>query len=73
VGAGGELEDEDLGAFADVYGVGEDGAALVRPDGFVAWRAAGAGAAVDGELAQALHAVLRGTGAPAPAPAQASA
>ncbi len=29
------------GKFGTLYGTGSDGAALVRPDGFVAWRAAG--------------------------------
>jgi aromatic ring hydroxylase-like protein/FAD binding domain-containing protein len=28
------------GAFADAYGLGRDGAVLVRPDGFVAWDSA---------------------------------
>jgi 2-polyprenyl-6-methoxyphenol hydroxylase-like FAD-dependent oxidoreductase len=31
------------GRFPDLYGVGSAGAVLVRPDGFVAWRAPGAG------------------------------
>jgi 2-polyprenyl-6-methoxyphenol hydroxylase-like FAD-dependent oxidoreductase len=30
----------DLGSFTEVYGLGEDGAVLVRPDGHVAWRSA---------------------------------
>ncbi|MGF6780364.1 FAD-dependent monooxygenase [Paraburkholderia sp. GAS334] len=30
------------GSFADLYGIGEDGAVLVRPDGHVAWRSRGA-------------------------------
>jgi 2-polyprenyl-6-methoxyphenol hydroxylase-like FAD-dependent oxidoreductase len=41
---------EPSGTFADVYGVGDKGAVLVRPDGFVAWRARGA----DGDLGAAL-------------------
>jgi hypothetical protein len=28
----------DLGGFTDAYGIGTDGAVLVRPDGHVAWR-----------------------------------
>ncbi len=42
--------------FADVYAVGSEGAVLVRPDGFVAWRARAAGPAVDleGALARAV-------------------
>jgi hypothetical protein len=30
----------DLGGFTEAYGLGEDGAVLVRPDGHVAWRRA---------------------------------
>src|SRR5262249_13860025 len=30
----------DLGAFSEAYGLAEDGAVLVRPDGHVAWRGA---------------------------------
>ncbi|MFE0021555.1 FAD-dependent monooxygenase [Amycolatopsis sp. NPDC059021] len=37
----GELKPVDR-SWPKVYGVGEDGAVLVRPDGFVAWRAHGA-------------------------------
>jgi hypothetical protein len=37
VGANGELGDPD-GDWHDVYGVDSDGAILVRPDGYVAWR-----------------------------------
>jgi 2-polyprenyl-6-methoxyphenol hydroxylase-like FAD-dependent oxidoreductase len=44
--------------FAELYGVGSAGALLVRPDGFVAWRAAGASedtaAELRGVLARAL-------------------
>jgi 2-polyprenyl-6-methoxyphenol hydroxylase-like FAD-dependent oxidoreductase len=36
---GADLVDED-GALARAYGIGPPGASLVRPDGFVAWRAA---------------------------------
>ncbi len=31
---------DDLGRFEALYGTGTAGAALIRPDGFVAWRAA---------------------------------
>jgi hypothetical protein len=31
------------GGWRDVYGIGHDGAVLVRPDGVVAWRSSGAG------------------------------
>jgi len=30
----------DLGNFTAAYGLGEDGAVLVRPDGHIAWRSA---------------------------------
>ena len=38
VGPAGDLTDPD-GRFAHVYGISPSGAVLVRPDGFVAWRA----------------------------------
>jgi 2-polyprenyl-6-methoxyphenol hydroxylase-like FAD-dependent oxidoreductase len=47
----------DLGGFADAYGIGADGAVLVRPDGHVAWRSRGAPARA-GELTAALTQVL---------------
>lgn len=37
VGDGADLTDVS-GRFPDVYGTGADGAALLRPDGFIAWR-----------------------------------
>jgi hypothetical protein len=39
IGADGEFADPD-GDWQTLYGVGPDGAVLVRPDGHVAWRAA---------------------------------
>ena len=33
----GDLEDTE-GRFSAAYGVGSDGAVLIRPDGFIAWR-----------------------------------
>ena len=42
----------------DTYGTGADGAVLVRPDGFVAWRTTSAPADGDGSLAKALAAAL---------------
>jgi putative polyketide hydroxylase len=48
--------DDMDGQFAARYGVGDSGAVLVRPDGFIAWRSPGAGA--PGELERALRAVL---------------
>jgi len=53
---GGELRDPG-GAFAPAYGISPAGAVLVRPDGFVAWRAhdaTGASEAVIGDVLDAL-------------------
>ena len=57
VGRGGDLGDED-GTWAQLYGIGPDGAVLVRPDGQVAWRSAGSGAEPQAELIRVLRAVL---------------
>jgi 2-polyprenyl-6-methoxyphenol hydroxylase-like FAD-dependent oxidoreductase len=45
-------------AWAARYGVGQDGAVLVRPDGYVAWRRADACADMPGELHRAIDTVL---------------
>jgi 2-polyprenyl-6-methoxyphenol hydroxylase-like FAD-dependent oxidoreductase len=48
----GDLHDV-AGRFSTVYGVGPDGAVLIRPDGFIAWRqmtAAGSATALDDAL-----------------------
>ncbi|MGW0707303.1 FAD-dependent monooxygenase [Streptomyces sp. NPDC002643] len=57
VGPGTGLLDTD-GAFAAAYGIGGDGAALVRPDRFVAWRSAGACPDPAAEIERALRHVL---------------
>jgi putative polyketide hydroxylase len=57
VGRGGDLGDED-GTWAQLYGIGPDGAVLVRPDGHVAWRSAAASAEPRAELIRVLGAVL---------------
>ncbi len=44
--------------FEDAYGVGAEGAVLVRPDGFIAWRAREARQGGERELAAALAQVL---------------
>jgi hypothetical protein len=50
-------------AWAARYGVGPDGAVVVRPDGYVAWRSAEACDDMPGELRRAMDAVLcRGPG-----------
>jgi len=41
IGSDGDLGDSD-GRFGESYGIGAEGAVLVRPDGFIAWRAPGA-------------------------------
>jgi hypothetical protein len=45
---------DDMGSVAAAYGIGAEGASLVRPDGFVAWRARTADGDVDAALARAL-------------------
>lgn len=57
VGGPGELGDPD-GAFSDAYGITAAGAVLVRPDGFVAWRAGDAEGASVQALTDALHTAL---------------
>ncbi|WP_405773827.1 FAD-dependent monooxygenase [Streptomyces sp. NBC_01538] len=56
VGSGG-LTDPD-NALAERYGIGADGAVLVRSDGFVAWRAQGAAAKPEEELTAAVLRLL---------------
>jgi 2-polyprenyl-6-methoxyphenol hydroxylase-like FAD-dependent oxidoreductase len=56
VGRGGLRDPE--GRFAAAFGLSASGAALVRPDGFVAWRAKSLAADPRGALAGALDAVL---------------
>ena len=57
VGATEELRDvED--SFQHVYGIGETGAVLVRPDGFVAWRTVHAGTQPEQVLEEALRSIL---------------
>lgn len=55
IGGPGGLVDP-AGEWRAKYGIGPDGAVLVRPDRFVAWRSPGAGTDVD--LARALRTVL---------------
>jgi putative polyketide hydroxylase len=49
------------GRWAEAYGVTDDGAILVRPDGFVAWRSAEAAGNPRRELSAALSLLLAGT------------
>ncbi|HET9141750.1 FAD-dependent monooxygenase [Actinophytocola sp.] len=57
---GGELADP-TGRFEAAHGITANGAVLVRPDGFVAWRCADAVEAADVELATALGALFART------------
>lgn len=57
VGPGGPLIDK-AGAWPGLYGVGADGAVLVRPDGHVAWRAQTASASPANALAVAFRRIL---------------
>jgi putative polyketide hydroxylase len=57
-GAEHELAPEADADFTAAYGIAGDGAVLVRPDGFVAWRSADAARDPEAELTRALEAVL---------------
>ncbi|MFI6930348.1 FAD-dependent monooxygenase [Streptomyces sp. NPDC050287] len=57
VASDGDVQDPS-GAWETAYGIGPEGAVLVRPDGFVAWRSPGAAAAAEAELRDALRTVL---------------
>lgn len=57
VGSHGDLIDH-AGSWRDLYGVGSDGAVLVRPDGYVAWRAQHAPVDTDSALRAALDRIL---------------
>ena len=50
---------DPLGAIADAYGIGTVGAALIRPDGFVGWRAQAAGQADGDDANRTITDVLR--------------
>jgi 2-polyprenyl-6-methoxyphenol hydroxylase-like FAD-dependent oxidoreductase len=54
---GGELEDPG-DEFPDGYGISPGGAVLVRPDGFVGWRAAGAAGASEERMRDVLTTLL---------------
>ncbi len=55
-GAHGDLGDPE-GRWPHAYGVGDGGAVLVRPDGFVAWRAPSAEIDIEGRLVQVLDGI----------------
>jgi FAD binding domain len=54
---GGDLRDPG-GAFTAAYGLSDSGAALIRPDGFVAWRAKTGGDDPQGALVRAFNTIL---------------
>jgi putative polyketide hydroxylase len=58
VGETGDLQ-APPGRFEALYGVEPDGAVLVRPDGFVGWRAQRAGDGPGDDLAGALGTILK--------------
>ncbi|HZX42965.1 MAG TPA: hypothetical protein VFE93_14085, partial [Myxococcaceae bacterium] len=63
-GGGTGLADSE-GCFPGAYGISPSGAVLVRPDGFVGWRAPEAAGAPEETLRQALQTLLsRGDGRP---------
>jgi putative polyketide hydroxylase len=57
-GAEYDLVPDDGSDWAQLHGTDSDGAVLVRPDGFVAWRAQTSGANPERALADVLDAVL---------------
>ncbi|MFF0622824.1 FAD-dependent oxidoreductase [Streptomyces sp. NPDC004296] len=58
-GADADLVPEDGADWAEVHGATPEGAVLVRPDGFVAWRAEGRVADPEGALREVLGGLLR--------------
>jgi putative polyketide hydroxylase len=50
---GHDLQDGDK-CFESAFGISSEGATLIRPDGFVAWRSVGAAAQPEAELLSAL-------------------
>jgi 2-polyprenyl-6-methoxyphenol hydroxylase-like FAD-dependent oxidoreductase len=57
LGVGRDLQDED-GTFARRYALGDNGAALVRPDGYLAWQASGPLVDAGTDLRNAIDLVL---------------
>ena len=55
---GSDVVTDPNGAFADAYGISRSGAVIVRPDGFVAWRAKNADGASASLIRDALAALL---------------
>jgi hypothetical protein len=57
VGLGGDLGDPDK-RWAAAYGVGSDGAVLVRPDGHVGWRSSAGPSQPRAQVARALRTLV---------------
>jgi putative polyketide hydroxylase len=57
VAPAGDLHDEGR-RWTTTYGVGDDGAVLIRPDGFIAWRGAAADHGARAELESTMHQLL---------------
>ncbi|MCM2423298.1 FAD-dependent monooxygenase [Streptomyces sp. RKAG293] len=57
-GSRGQVLHPVTGDFTEAYGIGPQGAVLVRPDGFVAWRSHGAAAGPADELGTVLRRLL---------------
>ncbi|MFI6858551.1 FAD-dependent oxidoreductase [Streptomyces sp. NPDC050421] len=58
-GPGGDLEPEDGADWAEAHGTSTEGAVVVRPDGFVAWRAESGVEDADAALHEVMVALLR--------------
>jgi putative polyketide hydroxylase len=62
---GDEIREEDGGDWLAAYGLREDGAVLVRPDGHVAWRSPSGADDPKAALQEVMNAILcRGAAAP---------
>ncbi|MFF2324630.1 MULTISPECIES: FAD-dependent oxidoreductase [unclassified Streptomyces] len=58
IGPGADLEPEDGADWAEIHGTTSQGAVLVRPDGFVAWRSTGSVADAETTLQEVLTSLL---------------
>ncbi|MFB8033545.1 FAD-dependent oxidoreductase [Streptomyces sp. NPDC056004] len=58
IGAGSDLEPENGADWAELHGTTAQGAVLVRPDGFVAWRSTGPAADAESTLHEVLTTLL---------------
>ncbi|MET8417054.1 FAD-dependent oxidoreductase [Streptomyces sp. NPDC005134] len=58
IGSGSDLEPENGADWAEAHGTTAEGAVLVRPDGFVAWRSAGSVPDPEGTLHEVLATLL---------------